>query len=671
MSTIFDKTMVEVAQIRASQKPDSIHVTFLQDGDNKEIHLTFGELNLTAKKIAGWLRRQGLETGDRVLMMLPNSLEFVELLYGCFYAGIIAVPQPQQLQAYLKTFLPTINSAKPKILVGTTSIVDFIRNHLPDTLVDVFKGMRVFTPQEILQQADTPVEPQPVQPSDIAYLQYTSGSTGTPKGVMISHRNILANMKQASIFGDWVEGEGTSLWLPLFHDFGLAAGLLGAMVNGGRVILMTPTQVMVKPVRWLRSITKYRCAYTYAPPFGYDLCVRQISEEDKKQLDLTSLVSAVYGAEPVHYPNVKRFNETFAPYGLKPTAVRPGFGMAETVIMFSESAGLSALCADRQILENDGRYEPISESVPEEQKKYLVNLGPSMHEHEIVIKDDQNNALPEGIVGEILLSGPSVCEGYFENPEATKNTFQQQIKGKNKDFLSTGDLGLLWEGNLYFVGRIKDIIIIRGKNYYPQDIETVVPQGKEIRPDCVIAFAKTEEGSGEKLVVAMEVQGELTRNKEMFFKYILPSIDKKVVNALGQQLQVYPDIRLYLRSGTLVKTSSGKIKHHENKSALQKDTIDGLIARLPEPSDEHQEENQIREAILEHYKKTFGKDPDLDATLMAEGIDETQRERFYDMIDDDFPLPGIDIRDYVDETTTLGDLIEWVTDQYLSGMIPI
>jgi len=663
-------TMPELARKRAGLHPERIYVTFLADGEREEHHLSYGELDRAALSVAGWLQQQGLHKGDRAMMMLPNGLEFVQILFGCFYAGVIAVPQPQQLQAYLKTFLPTMASAKPKLLVATDGIVSFIRHNCPEHLKPVFSQLKVVSAAELLSRIPQEFSPPRINRADIAYLQYTSGSTGTPKGVMISHRNILANMEQARIFGNWEEGKGTSLWLPLFHDFGLAAGLLGAMVNGGFVILMTPAHFMVKPLRWLSAISRYRCAYSYAPPFGYDLCVRRITAAEKTGLDLSSLVSSVYGAEPVHYESVRRFNDCFAACGLSKTAVRPGFGMAETVIMFSESDRLRGLMVDREELERHGRLRVADNPQRPGRVKALVDLGPAMHGHEIVIRGEGNIALPQGQVGEIMLSGPSVCEGYFENPTATRSTFQQTIAGKNTPFLATGDLGLLWKGHLYFTGRIKDVIIVRGRNYFPQDIEHAVPLGPEIRPDCVMAFSNATGTRADRLVIAMELDGSLLRDRETLFKYVVPAVDNRVVAEIGKQLQIHPDVRLYLKPGSLVKTSSGKIKHLENRANLLKDDFPGLIIRMPDSASPDNPDD-VETVVRLLFKRLTGLHPDIDSRISQLNIDRSTLADFLEKLEELYSVPEGGLTDWADDDGRLEDLIGRLEDHLLSGSIPM
>ncbi len=663
-------TIVSIARQRAEKHPERKFIIFLSDGEEQEEILTYGELNSTAKQVASWLAENGVTKGDRALTILPNSLAFNQIFFGCLYGGVLAVPLsepagPKQMRSYLETFVPTVKTAKPKILITTPILEEFLKSSLPDELADLFSGIKIVTADTVLTEEVSSRELPELQPTDLAYLQFTSGSTGTPKGIMIAHRNVMANMAQAKVSCQWEEEKGTGLWLPLFHDFGLAAGVIGSLYSGGFVVLMTPVHFIVKPVRWLNAISKYRCAYSYAPPFAFDICYKKVTTEEKEKLDLSCLVSVTYGAEPVHYAGVKAFNDTFAECGLSQTAIQPGFGMAETVIMFSKSEGLETLCADRKLLETEGKLRLIDESSPEEEKKYLVNLGPSMDQHEILVRDENYQVLPEGEVGKVMISGPSVCEGYFENSDATKEVFQQKIEGREQPFLFTGDLGLMWEKNLYFTGRIKDLIIIRGRNYYPQDIEYAIPQVDEIRPGCVIAFSSDKLESGESLVLAMEIKGNLLKDMEMFTNYILPAVDKKVVELVGQQFQIYPAERIYLQPGTIAKTSSGKIKHNANRVKFQDESFEGMLVRLPEAPEpeEASATTGIQAMVMRLFKEIVEQEPILDEPFLDLGGDSIKILEFLETLQEKYPRPGQDILDMIDETTTLFNIIAWLEEK--------
>ena len=673
--------IVEVARQRADEHPDRDCVIFLEDGENQALSngasgsMNYQENDKAARQVATALQKRKIAKGERVLLILPNSLEFVKVFYGCLYGGILAVPlsepaSPQNMTAYLETFLPTLKASKPSLLIATTSMVDFLRNQLPPELEKVFAGLAIASDEEILAETDGEISAPEINAADTAYLQFTSGSTGKPKGIMIGHNNLMANLEEARKFMQLEEKNGTVVWLPLFHDFGLAAGLMGALYSGGFVVLMTPAHFIRKPLRWLTAISKYNCAHSYVPPFALDLCMKKISDDELQQLDLSCLVSVTDGSEPVHYLPTKKFNERFAKCGLKPDVIRPGFGMAEIVIMFSGcKTGLKGLCIDRHVLETKGRVKLLDENAPDTDKKMLVNLGSQMDGHEIVIKGTENQPLQEGEVGELMISGPSVAQGYYDNIQATEEIFQQKIKGKEQPFLATGDTALLWNDELYFTGRIKDIIIIRGRNYYPQDIELVLSEVEELRPGCLMAYASEthvpvagEIGSSagdeaEHLAVAMEVRVDLIKDMELFRKYVLATIDQKITELVGEHFQILPSERLYLEPGTITKTSSGKIKHLGNRQLFLEENFDGLIERIFSSQDNDDSAVEEKTPSLEAdlvalFKKVVSIVPDLDQPILDSSADSVMIVEFVDQVETKY-AQSIEVED----NTTLSDII--------------
>ena len=663
------KNIIEVARQRAMEHPDRNCVIFLEDGEKPVVgsgtsgSMTYQENDRAARQVAGALQKRGIKQGERVLVILPNSLEFVKVFYGCLYAGILAVPMsepagPQNMAAYLETFLPTLKVSKPSLLVATTLMVDFLRNQLPPELQKLFAGLAIASAEEILAEKDGEYSQPEINSTDTAYLQFTSGSTGTPKGIMIGHSNLMSNLEEARKFMQLKEGNGTVVWLPLFHDFGLAAGMMGALYSGGFVVLMTPAHFIRKPLRWLNAMSKYKCAHSYVPPFALDLCMKKISNDELAQLDLSCMVSVTDGSEPVHYLPTKRFIERFAKCGLKPDVIRPGFGMAEIVIMFSGSkTGLQGLCVDRHVLETEGRVKLLEENAAETDKKMLVNLGSQMDGHEIVIKGTENQLLPEGKVGELMVSGPSVAQGYYENKQATEEIFLQKIKGKEQPFLATGDTALLWKGNLYFAGRIKDIIIIRGRNYYPHDIELVLSRVEELRPGCLMAYASGAENESEHLAVAVEVRADLIKDMDVFRKYVLNSIDQQIIEIVGKHFQITPSERLYLEPGTIAKTSSGKIKHLRNRKTFAEEHFDGLLERLVSSQDEEDTETDetkpsFKNEIVALFKKVVSLEPDLDQPILDCGADSVVIVEFIDQIETKYSQSF-----EVEDNTSLHDII--------------
>jgi len=660
---------VEIARQRAVEHPERDCIIFLEDGENKAVGdgtsaaMTYQQNDQAACQVAASLQKRGIKQGERVLVILPNSLEFVKIFYGCLYGGILAVPLsepagPQNMAAYLETFLPTLKVSKPSLIIVTSQLADFLRNQLPPELQKVFSGLEIATDQEILADTSAEYSAPEIKAEDTAYLQFTSGSTGTPKGIMIGHSNLMANLEEARKFMQLEEEDGTAVWLPLFHDFGLAAGLMGALYSGGFTVLMTPAHFIRKPLRWLSAMSKFKCAHSYVPPFALDLCLKKISDEELNQLDLSCMVSVTDGSEPVHYLPTKKFNERFSACGLKADVIRPGFGMAEIVIMFSGSkTGLHGLCADRHVLETEGRVKVLGDDAPAADKKMLVNLGSQMDGHEIVIKGPDNQQLPEGEVGELMVSGPSVAQGYYENIQATEEIFRQNIIGKEQPFLATGDTALLWKGELYFAGRIKDIIIIRGRNYYPHDIELVLAGVEELRPGCLMAYASGAEDESEHLAVAVEVRADLLKDPDVFRKYVLTSIDQKIIEIVGKHFQITPSERLYLEPGTIDKTSSGKIKHLRNRKTFAEETFAGLIERVSsstetEDFDVAENKPSLDTELTALFNKVVSLEPELDQPILDCGADSVVIVEFVDQVETKYAL-SLEIED----DTTLKDII--------------
>ena len=660
---------VEIARQRAVEHPERDCIIFLEDGENQAVGdgtsaaMTYQQNDQAACQVAASLQKRGIKQGERVLVILPNSLEFVKIFYGCLYGGILAVPLsepagPQNMAAYLETFLPTLKVSKPSLIIVTSQLADFLRNQLPPELQKVFSGLEIATDQEILADTSAEYSAPEIKAEDTAYLQFTSGSTGTPKGIMIGHSNLMANLEEARKFMQLEEEDGTAVWLPLFHDFGLAAGLMGALYSGGFTVLMTPAHFIRKPLRWLSAMSKFKCAHSYVPPFALDLCLKKISDEELNQLDLSCMVSVTDGSEPVHYLPTKKFNERFSACGLKADVIRPGFGMAEIVIMFSGSkTGLHGLCVDRHVLETEGRVKVLGDDAPAADKKMLVNLGSQMDGHEIVIKGPDNQQLPEGEVGELMISGPSVAQGYYENMQATEEIFRQNIIGKEQPFLATGDTALLWKGELYFAGRIKDIIIIRGRNYYPHDIELVLAGVEELRPGCLMAYASGAEDESEHLAVAVEVRADLLKDPDVFRKYVLTSIDQKIIEFVGKHFQITPSERLYLEPGTIDKTSSGKIKHLRNRKTFAEETFAGLIERVSsstetEDFDVAENKPSLETELTALFNKVVSLEPELDQPILDCGADSVVIVEFVDQVETKYAL-SLEIED----DTTLKDII--------------
>ena len=653
---------VELLKKRALNHPDRDCVIFLGNEENQATTMSYYQNDVSARIVATNLQKMGIIKGDRVITLLPNSLEFIKIFFGCLYGGLLAVPlaeptSKKNLDVFIETFLPTLKVSQPSLIVATDDLANFLKNKLPHQLKKIFLKLKIVSDKEILSDNSQVYSSPKIEKSDTAYLQFTSGSTGSPKGIMISHNNLMTNLEEARKFMQLTEKKGTALWLPLFHDFGLAAGLMGSIFSGGFTVLMTPAHFIRKPLSWLKAITSFSCAHSYVPQFALDLCLKKITNEDMNNLDLSCLISITNGSEPVNYNTTKEFNDRFAGCGLNSNVIRPGFGMAETVIMFSGcKEGLKGICVDRDFFEIDGKIKIINENSKENDKKILVNLGSQMKNHEIVIVGEGNKSLPEGHVGELTISGPSVAKGYFENPKATKETFCQKIQGKENLFLNTGDTALIWKGDLYFAGRKKDLIIIRGRNYYPQDIEFLLTKIEELRPGCIMAFSSLSENKSEHLSIAVEIRLDLLKDWEVFYKYILKSVDEKIIEIVMKYFQIAPIERIYLKPGTISKTSSGKIKHLYNKEIFENENFSGLIKRIvsSDVSTYQMSEDKISSVqteLISIFERITSVTPLVNQPILDHGVDSVLIVELIDKIEDRFSI-DLDIQD----STTLKDI---------------
>src|SRR6266545_3779307 len=548
-------TWIEVLRTRARESPAARAFTFLDDDGCGETHLTYGELDLRARAIAALLQVRGVR-GERALLLYPPGLEYVAAFFGCLYAGAVAVPAyPPRLNRSLPRLRSILDDARPRVALTTAAIlarVDGWREQAPD-LKDV---PWIATDGLAGAGADLWVEPD-AGPGTLAFLQYTSGSTGTPKGVMLSHGNLLHNSRALRrSFGYTLETRGM-VWLPPYHDMGLIGGILQPLHGGFPVILMAPVSFLQNPLRWLAAISRGRVTISGAPDFAYDLCVRRIPEADRAALDLSSWELAFTGAEPVRSATLERFAAAFAPCGFRREAFYPCYGLAEATLIVSGGAlgaGTVERCFEAGALE-------ARRVVPQADGKRLVGNGPGLPDQRLVIVDPATAApcLP-GEVGEIWVAGPSVAAGYWNRPEETLATSGARLAGEGETpFLRTGDLGFVEDGELFVAGRQKDLIILRGRNHYPQDIEaTAEASHPAVRPGAVAAFS-VEAGGAERLVVVAEVERTSRMDPER--------IAEAVRQAVAEEHEAQVGEVVLIRTATLPKTSSGKIQRRATRDA--------------------------------------------------------------------------------------------------------
>ena len=567
--------IIQTLEKLAKTKPNDILYRYIEDENKEPLTLTFLEVHQEAKKIALNLLTT-CNKGDRALMLYPAGLEFITGFLGCLYAGLIAVPAyPPRKNQKLNRLKSIINDAEATIVMTSKSASEIAKPLFKndDGLKDIF-----WIETDNIDDTNLDDIKVNISKDDIAFLQYTSGSTGNPKGVMVSHKNVMSNMEV--IYQSCGHNSQSKLgsWLPHFHDMGLMGGVLQPLYGGLEITFMAPGYFLQKPIRWLQMMSKYKTTSTAGPNFAYDLCVDRIHDEDLKDLDLSSMNLALNGAEPVHYETMKRFSEKFARCGFKSKTHFPSYGMAETTLMltagsFDEEANI--LTIDSLDLQN-GIITELQQSNAGTQN--LVSSGRTWLDHEVIIvSPDTLNTMTSDIVGEIWVKGSSVTNGYWKNPKKTEEDFNAFTNDTKKGpYLRTGDLGFLHKGELYICGRAKDLLIIRGRNYYPQDIEAVVSSSNTSLSQGNAAAFSIEVDNREQLVIAQEVQRTHMKklNKDAIFD------DIKEAVTMDCELQVH-DI-LLLRPGQILKTSSGKIQRQANKKAYLENSFKVITSYLEE-----------------------------------------------------------------------------------------
>ncbi|HBB32494.1 MAG TPA: AMP-dependent synthetase [Cyanobacteria bacterium UBA8803] len=557
-------TLIELLRWRALQQSEKAAYKFLIDGKPEGPSLTYAELDRQARAIGAWLQQHQAK-GERALLLFPQGLEVIAAFCGCLYAGVIAIPVPPPDGGRMKRTLPRLRSivqdARATFVLTTAQIISLIGNVRED--FPEFETMCwLDTVQVALELSETWQEPE-VSGDTLAYLQYTSGSTSTPKGVMLTHKNLMFHsgyLNQACGYG---ADSATVTWMPYFHDYGLVEGLMQPLYNGTPCYLMSPFSFIKQPIRWLEAISHYRATHSQAPNFAYDLCVRRVKPKQLEALDLSSWQAAGNAAEPINPKVMERFFEIFEASGFRWNAFAPAYGLAEDTLLVSASPLLESpvLCAlDAAALE---RHRIVSVSQPREGVRLLPGCGRLVCDTQVVIADPEKltRCAPDE-VGEIWVKDPSVAQGYWQRPEETKETFQAYLADTGEGpFLRTGDLGFVKDGELFITGRIKDLIIIRGTNHYPQDIEWTVQQvHSALRPDYGAAFS-LEVGGEERLVILQEVE---RRTQDLDFDTVIADIRQAV--AEDHELHAYA-VAL-LKPGNIQKTSSGKIQRRAGRASF-------------------------------------------------------------------------------------------------------
>ncbi len=547
-------TLVALLRRRAVEQPGRVAYTFLSDGSDGETQLTYDELDQKARSIAAQLQSYQA-AGERVLLLYPPGLEYIAAFFGCLYAGAIAVPAyPPRRNRSLERLRAIVADAQAAFALTTETIYSRVQPLLTET-PDLL-AVRWLATDVVSDRASDWREPL-ISDGLLAFLQYTSGSTSTPKGVMVTHRNLLENQEMIRQAFRQSSESVIAGWLPMYHDMGLIGNVLQPMYLGASCVLLSPASFLQQPARWLQAIAKYKATTSGAPNFAYDLCVNKIGDEQRAALDLSSWAVAFNGAEPVRADTMKRFTEAFAPCGFDPAAFHPCYGLAEATLIVTggrQSQEPLIVSVEAKSLEHGRVVEDAS-------GRALVSCGEVTDEQQIAIVNSVTERVcAPGEIGEVWISGPGVAAGYWNRPEETARTFEASLSDAGP-FLRTGDLGFISRGELFITGRSKDLIVIRGRNHYPQDLELTMERSHSaLRPGCGAAFSLDVEGE-ERLVLVQEVDARRASSTE--------GVIEEIKRAIFEQHEVAPYAIVLLKAGSVPKTSSGKIQRHACRAEFQ------------------------------------------------------------------------------------------------------
>ena len=570
------ETLVDVLRYRARHNGEETHLLVAEEGPDGEKHLalTFGELYAAAERFAEELARRGVPAGGRVALMLPTSTAFFISFAGILLAGAVPVPiyppfRADRIEEYAARQSAILNNAEVCMLLT------FRRGEAVAKLLRprVKSFNEVADAEKVIEAADKAPPPAPGvhspsligrrvrKGSDLGMLQYTSGSTGAPKGVMLTHANLLANIRAVGRAVGLGPGDVAVTWLPLYHDMGLIGAWLTPLHFALPVAVMSPLAFLTRPEKWLHAFHRHRGTIAAAPNFAYELCVRKIADKDMQGVDLSSWRAALNGAEPVNPETLERFAERFAKYGFCREAHLPVYGLAEatlgvTVPPLGRRPRIDRV--DREAFTLKGHAVPAA--ADEETAISFVSSGRSLPGHEVQIVDGNGNPVPERTEGFLWFRGPSATRGYYRNPKATAALLPQGATASDGGFpwVSSGDRAYRAEEEIYVTGRVKDIIIKGGRNLYPHEVEELATRAAGIRKGCVVAFGLRDEGSGtEKLVVAAE-----TRERDAARR---AAIAASVTELVSQGLGLPPDRVELIPPGSIPKTSSGKLRREETK----------------------------------------------------------------------------------------------------------
>jgi acyl-CoA synthetase (AMP-forming)/AMP-acid ligase II/acyl carrier protein len=550
-------TLVDLLRRRAEQQPQRRTFTFLVDGEAAEVSFTNKELDARARAIASVLREHRLH-GERVLLLYPPGLELIAAVFGCFYAGTIAIlpypADPGRLDRTLPRLLSIVDDAQASALLTTSELAELGAATFADS--PRLRSLATLTTDDIdPAKAETWQDPG-LYPNDLALLQYTSGSTDQPKGVMLAHGSLILNLGHQR--SGWVVNANSHavIWLPPYHDMGLIGGIFLWLYAGATVTLMSPSAFLQRPARWLQAVSRTKATHIGAPDFAYAMCARKITPGEMDGVSLATLDVAWNGAETVRPETLERFTQVFQSYGFHRQAFLPSYGLAEATLLVAVTNRSRPAIPDWHPASRRANAAPGGA-----QTGGIASCGPPVGDQRVVIVDPERHTPCEpGDEGEIWVAGPSLAAGYWNRPEETGHIFRATLANGEGPFLRTGDLGFLRSGELFITSRLKDLIIIRGRNIHPLDVErTAEASHPALRPGAAAAFAVDAHGA-ERVVVVQEVNDDGT--------VPLDEVAGAIRHAVALAHEVQPYAVVLIKPRSIHKTSSGKIQRRKTQDSF-------------------------------------------------------------------------------------------------------
>jgi acyl-CoA synthetase (AMP-forming)/AMP-acid ligase II len=582
LSTARHRDLLSLFRSVAHAFAEKLAVTHLVHGEEPGRSLTFAGLDQQARSLAAHFQRLRGQ-GERAIMLVENGVESVYAFLGCVYGRVIAVPMPAPMLGKVERYLPRVRNVIRDGGIRFVLTTAPLARQLRDAAVrmeglDRLEWLIVDELPDLSRQWAE----ESVQGHDLAYLQYTSGSTSAPKGVMVTHRNLTMLIEyNGRVLGYNTAGTQAVCWMPYFHDYGLIEGLLVPLAHGMPVYIMTPLDFARDPMRWLNAIHRYRASHSAGPNFAFDLCARKSTPQQRSRLDLSCLHRVSCAAEPIRSSSMKRFIEVYAPHGFAPTALAPSWGLAEATLLVTLSeGGVTYYELDAAELENH-RVKPSAQKARSATFVGCGQVGSGPCENEVrIVNPETLELVPPGEVGEIWVGGDLVAKGYWNRPAETASLFHAQIRGSpDKYYLRSGDLGFMDGRELVFTGRRKDLIIVEGRNHYPQEIEeTAEKSHPALRPGCSIAFSVDSEGPV-RVVLVCELSKGYCLQTQAASSSDIQVVRKDLEAAIRREVSEDHQIRVHeiivIPTNTIPKTSSGKLQ----RSSVKASYLDGSLVR--------------------------------------------------------------------------------------------